>query len=166
MTVEDPRVGDVVQYRGWYEMPIYWGPKFWKQYLFPCIHEQAEMVHSAGKLFSYLLPAGQGAYANDLKDLGLDVIQGLDPRMLYAGDLRSLFDKLGEDMSFWGGVNAEVTLTSCDARQIEDEVRQAIEILGRNHGLILSALTWPTTPQEGILAMIEAWRKYCDGGRR
>ena len=127
----------------------------------PCIQEQADMSHSAGKLFSYLLAGGQGTYADVMGDLQIDVNQGVDPRMLHGGDLQTVFDKLGDKMSFWGGVNAEVTLKSEDDARIENEVREAIEVLGKNNGLILSAITWPTTSQRGILSMIKAWKKIC-----
>ena len=74
---------DVVQYRGWYETPTFWGPKFWKQYLRPCIEEQSRLVRSAGKLVSYLLPEGQGVYAEDLRDTHT-YFSGLTPRCCTA----------------------------------------------------------------------------------
>ena len=151
---------DVVQYRGWYETPTFWGERFWKEHIVPIIRPQAERVHSAGKLFSYLLPEGQGAYADALKDIDIDVLQGVDPRMLHVGDARSMFETLGDNKAFWGGVNGEVTLQSQDPDVIEREVRQAIDILGANGGLILSAFLYREVPPQGTLYMIDAWRKY------
>ena len=151
---------DVVQYRGWYEIPTFWGPRFWGKCILPYIEQQAEQVHSAGKRCSYLLPEGQGAYAEALKDTNIDILQGVDPRMLHGGDLGSLFGKLGQSKSFWGGVNAEVTLAGDDYEKIEQEVKQAINSLGLNNGLILSAFIFPETPLQRILCMIEAWKKH------
>ena len=151
---------DVVQYRGWYEIPTFWGPKFWGEYIRPCIEQQADQIHSAGKSCSYLLPEGQGAYAEALKDTNIDIMQGIDPRMLHGGDLGSVFGKLGQSKSFWGGVNAEVTLATDDYEKIEREVKETINTLGANNGLILSAFLFPETPLRSILHMIEAWKKH------
>lgn len=150
---------DVVQYRGWYEIPNYFGPKFWKELILPVLEEQTKMVHSAGKYFSYLLPEGQGAYAEVLKDASLDVLYYIDPRMLHGGDLASLAKNQAESKSFWGGVNAEVTLDSGDQRRIEKEVEEAIGTLNVNNGLILSSGIGLDTPVQSITYMIEAWKK-------
>lgn len=153
---------DVVQYRGWYEIPSLWGRRHWAHYLIPLIEEQAKLVHDAGKLFSLLLPEGQGVFSGLLKGMNLDVLQGVDPRMLHVGTVESLFAELGDSKSFWGGVNAEVTLASGDPQEIDEAARQAIEVLGGNHGLILSAFLFTSVPQPAVMAMIDAWRKYRD----
>ena len=57
-------------------------------------------------------------------------------------------------------VNAEVTLESKDYTRIEQEVKEAIEALGGNGGLILSAFIFPEVPLEGIKHFIEAWKKH------
>jgi hypothetical protein len=150
---------DVIRYRGWYETPTFWGPRFWNQYIRPCIQEQAQLIKSAGKLVSYLLPEGHGAYCEGLKDLQVDVLQGIDPKMLQGGSLESLFERLGDAKAFWGGVNAERTLQSGDYETIEEEVRRTIEVLGGHGGLILSAFVFPATPMRGVLHMIDAWKR-------
>jgi len=71
-----------------------------------------------------------------------------------------LFEHLGATKTLWGGVNAEVTLNSCDVERIEREVQDAIERLGANHGLILSTFYFPEIPQQGFMQMIEAWKKH------
>ena len=159
---------DIVQYRGWYETPTFWGPKFWQEYLEPIIRAQGERVHQGGKLFSYLLTEGHGAYAQLLKESNIDVFEGLDPLQLHGGDLKSVFDHLGQTKSFWGGVNADITLQSEDPQQIDKAVKEAVEILGANGGLILSALFFASHPRNALLAMIESWKKYrhlTGGGR-
>jgi hypothetical protein len=155
---------DVVQYRGWYEIPAYWGIKFWKEFISPCIKEQSEMTHQAGKLFNYLLPEGHGIYSDLIKELTcVDVCQGVDPRMLHEGDLNYLFTKLGDSKSFWGGVTAETTLTleSENYEVIENKVYEAVDSLNRNGGLILSSFIFSSVPLKGILNLIKAWKKVC-----
>ncbi|MEW6751249.1 MAG: uroporphyrinogen decarboxylase family protein [Candidatus Latescibacterota bacterium] len=153
---------DVVQHRGWYEIPTYWGVQPWREYLMPFVQRQAAMVHAAGKLHSYLLPEGHGPLSGALRELGTDVLFAVDPRKLHGGDLHSLFAALGDGKCFWGGVNAEVTVASGSEAQIRAEVREAVEALGGNHGLVLSALLFSDVPTARILALVEAWRECAD----
>ena len=154
---------DFVQYRGWYEAPIYWGVKGFQKFLVPLVDEQAKMVHAAGKLHGYFLPAGQGVYAEVLRGMESDVLMAVDPRMLHQGDLRDLFAKLGDQKSFWGGVDAEVTIQSQDPEIIDKAVKYAIESLGSNGGFILSSLIFSFVhPERGFELLVEAWKKYRD----
>lgn len=152
---------DVVQRRGWYEIPTYWGRTHFGEFIAPLTEEETERVHAAGRLHCYLLPEGHGVCAPILKDMRADVLLGVDPRMLHEGDLDSLFSQLGDTKSFWGGVNAEVTLESEDPARIKEEVRTAVRALGGNGGgLILGAFLFEQITEESISIMIEAWRKH------
>lgn len=151
---------DAVQRRGWYEIPAYWSRKYFKDYLVPLIEEETKLVHAAGKLHVYLLPEGQGAYAPILKEMNADVLMGIDPRLLHGGDLKSLFKALGDQKSFWGGVNAEVELGSADPARIDKAVRSAIGDLGGNGGLVLGAFAFPQITTEIMMRMVESWKKY------
>jgi len=151
---------DVVQRRGWYEIPTFWGLKYFKEYLVPLIEEETKMVHAAGKLHVYLLPEGQGAYTPLLKEMSADVMMGVDPRMLHGGDLKSLFQAMGNNKAFWGGVNAEVTLESGKPEIIDEAVKTAIEELGGNGGLILGGFIFQQITAEMITMMIASWKKY------
>ena len=152
---------DVIQYRGWYEIPTFWGPQFWKEFIGPCIEEQADITHQAGKLLTYLLPRGHEAYADVLKETQIDVCQGIDPLNLGGGNLNDLYGKLGGRKAFWGGVNAEVTLESQDYGRIECEVKEAVEVLNKSGGLILSSFIFEESPLQGTLNFIKAWKKVC-----
>ena len=153
---------DCVQYRGWYEISTYWGPRGFENFLVPIIEEETQKVHDAGVLVSYLLPEGAGVYADILAKMSFDCLYYVDPLMLHAGDLDDLFDAIGDSKSFWGGVNAEITLQSEDPDRIDAEVKRAIEALGKNGGLILGAGLFLTVSNQSILYMIDSWRKYKD----
>ena len=152
---------DVVQRRGAYELSSCWGVKFWKDYLVPLIEEETSLVHQAGKLHSYFQMEGQGIYAHIYREMGVDILWALDPLTLGEGDMNSLFDALGDRKSFWGGISPEVTVQSADAVQIDKAVKEAVEVLGANGGLVLSSYLFPALPQEGIMLMIDSWRKHC-----
>lgn len=151
---------DIVIRRGWYESPVFCGKKYWSKYIAPTIGNETGLVHEAGKLHSYLLPEGQGAYASILDEMEFDILQGIDPRMLHGGNLETLYEQTGEKKSFWGGVNAEVTLETQDEELIDAAVKEAIEALDANNGLVLSAFLFPEVPQNSIMHMINSWKKY------
>jgi hypothetical protein len=151
---------DLVQRRGWYETPMFWGPKYWERYLAPGIEAESRLVHEAGKLHCYLLPEDHGAYAGAFKNMDVDILMGVDPRKMPACDMPALFDQLGDTKSFWGGVNAEVTLGNGDRIEIDHAVETAIQSLGENNGLILGATIFEDVPPQNILTMIDSWKKY------
>ena len=153
---------DCVQYRGWYEIPTYWGPRGFEKFLVPIIEEQTQKVHDAGSLVAFLLPEGAGIYADILAKMSFDCLYYLDPLMLHAGDLDNLFDAIGDRKSFWGGVNAEITLLSEDPGHIDAAVKEAIETLAKNGGLILGAGLFSAISNQSVLYMIDSWRKYKD----
>ena len=89
------------------------------------------------------------------------MLKAIAPRMLRAGDLRDLFNKLGGAKSVWGGVNAEVTLLGANPEEIDQAVKYAIESLNGNNGLILSALvSGLLAPEITYKYRVAAWEKY------
>lgn len=133
-----------------------------RSFLAPIIEEETQKVHDAGPLVAFLLPEGAGVYADILAKMSFDCLYYLDPLMLHAGDLDDLFDAIGDSKSFWGGVNAETTLLSEDPDRIDVAVKEAIEALGKNGGLILGAGLILAMSNQSILYMIDSWRKYKD----
>ena len=68
---------DIIQYRGWYDTPDYWGPKrlsrrSWR----PGSRNSAAQVHAGGSLFCYLLTEGYTVYRNILAEMDVDVYPG------------------------------------------------------------------------------------------
>ena len=68
---------DIVQYRGWYDTPDYWGPKRLRAILAPRIQELAAQAHAGGSLFCYLLTEGYTVYRNILDGYGRGRIPGV-----------------------------------------------------------------------------------------
>jgi len=76
-------------------------------------------------------------------------------------DARKLKDAYGDRLTFWGGaVDTQKTLPFGTARQVYDEVRGRIDILGRNGGFIFNAIhnIQAKVPIENVLAMFKAYR--------
>ena len=151
---------DVIQYRGWYDIPNFWGPKFWGQHISPIIAKQAQLIHGADRFMSYLLTEGHGQYTELFKNSDVDILYAIDPRMVKGVGVAGLGRELAGCKCFWGGVNNEITLQSGSPARIEQEVADSIRHLNVNNGLILSALVDFHTKVDAIQAMIDAWRKH------
>jgi len=154
---------DVIQYRGWYETPDYWGRERYKNILVPRIQEIAKQVHDGGALFCNLLTEGYTLYKDILCEMDVDVFLGLDPLAARKSEnLIAVKSSLKNKICIWGGVNACVTVGRGSDKEIEEAVKTAIETLGPR-GFILNAsiyfydddVTW-----NRFMVFIDAWRKY------
>ena len=154
---------DVIQYRGWYDTPDYWGRQRHRDILVPKIIELAKQIHNGGSLFCYLLPEGYTLYRDILPEMGVDVFLGLEPLAARKSeDFRAVKEALKDRSCIWGGVNACVTVGMQTDEEIDKAVKNAIEILGPQ-GFILNAsiyfydddVTW-----DRFMVFVNAWRKY------
>jgi uroporphyrinogen-III decarboxylase len=76
-------------------------------------------------------------------------------------DAKKLKDAYGDRLTFWGGaVDTQKTLPFGMARQVYDEVRSRIDILGKNGGFVFNAVhnIQAQVPIENVLAMFKAYR--------
>jgi hypothetical protein len=78
-------------------------------------------------------------------------------------DPRALKKNYGDKLVFWGGgVDTQQTLPFGTPRQVWDEVRERIEILGQGGGFVFCTIhnVQANTPVENLLAMFEAVREF------
>jgi hypothetical protein len=153
---------DIIQYRGWYDTPDYWGPKRLRTVLAPRIQELAAQVHAGGSLFCYLLTEGYTVYRNILAGMDVDVFLGLEPLAARKSeDFAAIKAALGDHHCIWGGINAPVTVGMGTAEEIDAAVRTALETLGPT-GLILNACMYlydDDVSWDRFLLLIDAWRR-------
>lgn len=94
----------------------------------------------------------------DLIEVGLDVLNPVQPASM---DPAALKRKYGESLCFWGSIDEQKTLPFGTPEDVRREVRQRVETVGKNGGLILG----PThhvqldTPLENFWAMVETIRQ-------
>ena len=152
---------DVVQYRGWYDTPDYWGLDRLETILMPRIQQLADRTHQAGALFCYLLPEGYTLYRDRLSSLDVDVFLGLEPLAARkTEDFALVKSTVGRGSAIWGGVNAPVTVGMGTDDEIDAAVRTAIETLGPT-GLILNASMYiydDDVSWERFMRFVEIWR--------
>ncbi len=112
-------------------------------------------------------PAVKVAYHSDgnilavipeLIEIGLDVLNPIQPACMDPADLKRRF---GENLCFWGSIDEQHTLPFGSPADVAAEVRERLETIGKNGGLILG----PThhvqldTPMENFWAMVNTIRE-------
>ena len=158
---------DIVQYRGWYDTPDYWGTERFRDILAPPIRELGRQVHEGGARFCVLLPEGYTLYRHMLAELGADVFLGLEPRAARGSeDLALVKTALDGKSAIWGGVNACVTVGRGTDAEIGVAVQEAVEKLGPR-GFILNAAMYlydDDAPWDRLMALVEAWKRHGTAG--
>ena len=157
---------DIVQYRGWYDTPDYWGKERHERILVPRIGELAKQVHDGGALFCYLLTEGYTHYHETLSKMDVDVFLGLEPLAARKKeDLSIVKNALKGKSCIWGGVNAHVTVGTGSDEEIGRAVETAMETLGPE-GFILNACMYlydDDVAWDRFLVMVDSWKKHARG---
>ena len=129
-------------------------PKYKRMWDF--VHENSNCkvaLHSCGSVYELLA---------DLIDAGIDII---NPLQTTAKDMEpeKLKKKFGKDIIFWGGCcNTRDVLTNGTPKDVEEDVKKRIEILGCAGGLIFNQVhnIQANVPPENIIALFETAYKY------
>lgn len=152
---------DVIQRRGWYENPDFWGPTHFATYLAPLIEEETQLVHQADTLHCYLLTEGHGHYLDTLSNMSVDILWGIDPVMGQV-NLSEIKARLGGTKTLLGGVNSEVTLTQGTEEDIRKSTREVIATLAPGGGFVLSPIggIWPGIPWRNVEVFFDEWKKW------
>jgi len=93
----------------------------------------------------------------DFIEIGLDILNPIQPKA--AGmEPKFLKDNYGKDLTFFGGIDLQELMPYGTPRQIKDEVKRRMEILGKNGGYIVAPAhnIQDDTPLENIFALFEA----------
>lgn len=152
---------DLILRRGWYESADIISPDIYRKYVVPQLKKDIKMVHQAGAKFGYIMTSGINPLINDLLDLDIDVIVGIDP--LTAGcDLKKIKETLGSKMCLWGGVSGSLTVERGSKEDIQKAVEDCMSMLGKNGGFILSPvdnITENTAESWGnVRTFLETWK--------
>jgi len=151
---------DMICQRGWYSSTAFWSPDFFDSFVIPHVARLAELAHSYGKKFAYVITTGVELLGSRLADAGVDLLFFIDP--LQDGiSLEQAKNLFGDKMTVAGGINS-VSLISRDREKIGSQVKKAIEIMGQTNRFILHPVDaiFPDTPWEGVEIMINAWKDF------
>jgi len=150
---------DVIVHSAWYESTNFWSPRTFRKLVKPRLKRLVNLTHQAGSLFSYIITSSWLPIADDLIEVGIDSLVGVDP-VQDRVNLEKVKQQRGGKVCLWGGVNGAITLGNGSVEEVSRETRRAIEILAPGGGFVLYPVDQlvKETPWENILAMIDAWK--------
>lgn len=144
--------------RAWYENLDFWTPATWGEFILPVTGAEVELAHDRGARFGYIVTSNCMDLLPLIREAGVDVIIGVDPR---EWDLPEARRRLGGDVALWGGVNGHLTVEQGSEDDVRAEVREAIDALGPN-GFILSPVDNVRLDDEAtrtkVAALIDEWQ--------
>jgi uroporphyrinogen decarboxylase len=156
-------VGDYIQMVIYYEDlsgqdgPLM-SPALYRKFIKPCHRRifQAIRTHSAAKLCVHTCGSAY-AFLDDYVDLGVDV---LNPVQTSAKDMDPvrLKHKYGDRLSFHGGIDTQRFLPRATPKEVCEEARRMIRILGPGGGYLFSSChsIQPDVPPENTVALFQA----------
>lgn len=151
---------EVIVHSAWYESTDFWTPKNWRRMLKPRLRRLVDTAHQAGVLFSYIITTSWQALMDDLVDLGIDSLVGVDPVQgkAHLGEAKRY---LGGHMCLWGGVNGAITLGQGTPEEVRGATEEAIRTLGPGGGFVLYPVDQlvKETPWANVEAMVDCWRQ-------
>ena len=148
--------------RAWYASTEFWSPRLYRRFVVPRLRENVRLVHEAGARFGYAMTSGVAPILDDLLDLDIDVLVGVDPVEGKGTDLEAFARRASGRMCLWGGVSAPMTVEQGTSEEIWRAVEDAIATCGQQGGFILSPVDnfienveehWPN-----IHEFITAWQ--------
>ena len=154
-----PLKPDVIQHRGWYDGPEFWGGHFDK-YIAPVINRQADMAHQADVLHCYLQTDRWGPYVDSYKNLKSDILWGANP-VADKAVLKTIKKELGKKKTLLGGICCEQHLALGDEQTARQATTEAIKTLAPGGGFILASASsiWEEAKWENMSAMIDQAHK-------
>jgi len=131
-------------------------PEKWRRLIAPHHRRLNEVIHTRGAKAIYHSDGSVMWALDGLVEMGIDVLQalqfsadGMDPAAMKRG--------WGDRLCFEGGVSVQTTLPFGTVDEVRAEVRDRIDVLGREGGYILGPSHWiqAGTPPENIAAMFD-----------
>jgi uroporphyrinogen decarboxylase len=142
-------------------------PRMWRKYILPR-HQRLNaaiqgarypvkiMYHSCGAVYPLI--------AAFVDEMGIDVLNPLQPRA--AGmDMARIKAEFGDRLAFHGAIDIQHTLPHGTPEDVQAEVRERNEVLGRGGGYICTSAHYiqADTPLENVIAMYTTPRELAPG---
>ena len=150
--------------RAWYSGAELWSPTLFHRSMVPMLREKITLTHEAGAKFGYISTAGSMPFLDELLDLGIDVLVGVDPVQDQWMDLDDLIHRSRGRMCLWEAICAPQTAERGSADYLWQAVEVALAKCGRGGGFSLfpvenvidtSERTW-----RNVRELIRAWKHY------
>jgi uroporphyrinogen decarboxylase len=135
-------------------------PDDWRRFYRPAYQRIFDRVRSGGAHVWMHLCGDITAILPDLVDLGLNVLNPVQPQ---AMDVKQLARDFGGKLCFNGGVDVQGTLINGTPDEVRREVHDRVELFGRYQGGYIGGTShsvMPETPLENVVALLEAFLEH------
>ncbi|MFC2025566.1 uroporphyrinogen decarboxylase family protein [Chloroflexota bacterium] len=138
-------------------------PKMFREFFKPRLKSQVETIKENADV--KVLMHCDGAIlpiVEDLIEIGVDILNPIQTVVKGFEDTQALKEQFGRRICFHGGIDVQQVLPNATVEQVQVEVAQRIQDLGRNGGYILAPCHNINIdiPVENILTTFDAAREY------
>ncbi len=138
-------------------------PEDWRRFYKPSYKRMFERIRSRGAHVWMHLCGNITAILPDLIDVGLNVLNPVQPQ---AMDVRELSREFGGKVCFNGGVDVQGTMINGSTDDVKREVHELVALFGKFNGGYIGGTShsiMPETPLDNVIAMYEAFLEYQNG---
>ncbi len=130
--------------------------KMWEEFIKPRHDRILEVAKRYNKKVMYHSDGSVRILIPELIKMGIDALNPIQPDAV-GMDLKGLKKDFGCELSFHGGIDIVKTLPTGSEKDVQDEVRNRIDILGKNGGYILASShhIQSDTPLKNVLALYD-----------
>jgi uroporphyrinogen decarboxylase len=133
----------------------------WKDIVKPYHVQLSGVIKSLGKTVMYHSCGSVYQMIPLFAELPIDVLNPLQP-LAEDMDFKKIKENFGETLCFHGGMDIQFLLPKGSVKEVEDKVKETIDILSKNGGYILTSAHYiqADTPVKNIIAMYETAYNY------
>ena len=134
------------------------GAPLWRKFIKPRMEIMYRHAKKNGKLVLQHSCGDIEEIFDDLIEIGLDCYQTVQPEIY---DLKSIKEKYGSRLSFWGTISTQQALPKLSPAEIEAIVKETAKLMRRGGGFIIA----PThavpqdVPLENVMAMLNCFKR-------
>jgi uroporphyrinogen decarboxylase len=135
-------------------------PDDWRRFYKPAYAKLFDRVRSGGAHVWMHLCGNITAILGDLVDIGLSVLNPVQPQ---AMDVHKLVREFGGKVCFNGGVDVQGMMIHGSPEDVKNEVRMLVDLFGRFNGGYIGGTShsiMPETPLDNVIALYEAFEEY------
>jgi uroporphyrinogen decarboxylase len=132
-------------------------PDDWRKFYKPAYRKMFDRVHSGGAHVWMHLCGNITAILPDLIDIGLNVLNPVQPQ---AMDVKDLSREFGGKVCFHGGVDVQGTMIRGSQEDVRREAHELVDLFGSFNGGYIGGTShsiMPETPLDNVIALYEAF---------
>ncbi len=137
-------------------------PADYREFIKPRQAKAIEFIRSKTKAKIFYHCCGAvSSLIPDFVDLGIDVLNPVQVRA-HGMDAKTLKDKFGDKIAFWGGVDSQRVLPTGSPSDVEAEVRDLLRWMAPGGGLVVCSVhnIQADVPPENVLALYDSASKW------